>query len=112
MGPGSRFGVGPLRLAILPATVLLAVGACVVRPGLASPGAHASSRLQTLVRQPPPRFEMRPLCPVITIDAACPLPAILARPPTKPAAIVLCSQSLCGSGFHPGESILLLATRA
>jgi len=55
---------------------------------------------------------MRPLCLVITIDAACPLPAILARAPLKPAVIVLCSQSLCGSGFHPGDSVLLLATRA
>jgi hypothetical protein len=114
MGPPSPFGVGPLRLAIFPATVLLALGAYELSPSLVSPQAHASSRLQTSVLQPPARFEMRPFCPVITMDpgGACPLLPISRPLPRKPPVIVLCSESVCGSGFRPGDSIELLATRA
>jgi hypothetical protein len=71
-------------------------------------------RLHASVFELPPRFEARPTCPVVTIDpsGACPLPAIPAQPWTKRAAIFLCSESLCGRGFRPGDTILLLATRA
>ena len=114
MGARSRFGAGPLKLVIWLAIVLLAAGASASTAGLVGQDVHASVRLQPSVVQLPPEFEMRPSCPVITADpnGACPLPAIPAQYWTKRAAIFLCSESLCGSGFHPGDSILLLATRA
>src|ERR1700694_3260391 len=103
MGPRSRFGAGPLKLAIGFAIVLLSAGAS-ASSGLVGQNVHASARLQAAVIELPPEFEMRPSCPVITIDpnGACPLPAIPASYWTKRATIFLCSEALCGRGFHPG----------
>jgi hypothetical protein len=60
------------------------------------------------------QFEVRPDCLVITVDTggACPVPTIPAQGWVEPATISLCSESLCGRGFRPGDTILLLATRA
>ena len=96
------------------AVVLLAASAPPSTSGVVGHEVHASFRLHASVFQLPPQFEMRPYCPVITADpnGACPLPAIPAQSWTKRATIFLCSESLCGSGFHPGDIILLIATRA
>jgi hypothetical protein len=98
------------RLAIWAAVVLLASGAlaangsAIDQPGHSLPPSKVSLVLPAL-------FEVRLSCPVITVGA-CPMPAIPAAAPTRRATIVLCSESLCGSGFHPGETILLIAMRS
>jgi hypothetical protein len=114
MGPVSTFGAGPIKLAAALAVVLLAAGTAASRAGVVGHGVDASFRLQASVFSLPPQFEMHPYCPVMTADpnGACPLPVIPAETSTKRATIVLCSESLCGRGFHPGDTILLLATRA
>jgi hypothetical protein len=75
---------------------------------------HASARQPSSVFQLPAPFEMRPACPVITVEphGACPLPAIPAETWTMRATLVLCAESLCGSGFHAGDTIMLLAIKA
>jgi hypothetical protein len=105
-----------LRLAIWLAVVLLASGATVASQRPIDHPVQSPPRF-TVSLVPPAQFEVRPLCPVITVSSsgACPLPAIPAQPPSKPAAIFLWSQPLpwlCGTGFHPGDIIYLLATRA
>lgn len=113
MGPRSRFGAVPLKLAIWLAVVLLAGGASATITGVAQHEVHAPLGLHPSVFQLPPQFEVRPSCPVITVSTAgaCPLPAIPAQAWSKRATIFLCSESLCGGGFHPGDIILLVATR-
>lgn len=113
MGPRSRFGASPLRLAIWLAIVLLAAGASATISGVAGDSVHLAARPPNSVYQLPPQFELRPSCPFVTLDpyGACPLPAIPPRPWTRRAVISLCSEALCGSGFRPGDTILLLATR-
>jgi len=109
MGPRSTLGTVLFRLAIWLAAVLLAVGAAVVgHDVLAAPRLHASGS------ELPPQFEGQPTCLVLIIDlnGACPLPAIPAMPSTRRATLFLCSESLCGRGFRPGDSIMLLARRA
>jgi hypothetical protein len=113
MGPRSRFGTAPFKLAIWLAVLLLAAGAA-ASAGVVGDDVHAAPRLHASVFELPPRFEARPTCPVVTIDpsGACPLPAIPVQPWTRRATIFLCSESLCGRGFRRGDTILLLATRA
>src|ERR1700736_3589114 len=114
MAPRHTVRAGRLKLAILPVIVLLAAGASATTSGVIGHDVQASARLQASVLQLPPQFEMRPSCPVVTVDpnGACPLPAIPAQPWTQRGIISLCSESLCGSGFRPGDTILLLATRS
>jgi hypothetical protein len=50
-----------------------------------------------LVYQLAPQFELRTIPP---------------QPWTRRATISLCSDALCGRGFGPGDTILLLATRS
>ena len=106
-------GRGRVGLAIWPAVVLLASGASTANHRAIDQPLHSSPRFKVSLAVPA-RFRLHPTCPVITVSPAgvCPLPAIPAQPPTKPAAIVLCTESLCGSGFYPGGVIFLLATRA
>lgn len=113
MGPRSRFGAGPLRLATWSA-ILVAAGAVAASPGVVTPDIHASSEPHASVIQPSPQFRKPPSCPVIAIapGGACPFPALPTRLPTKPAVIVLCAESVCGSGFRPGDVVLLLGTRS
>lgn len=100
MGPRSSVGIAPTKLAIWLAVVLLAAGA-VASTGVVGHDVHGVG-------------EIRPSCPIVTIDptGACPLPVIPVQPRTRRATIFLCSVSLCGRGFRPGDTILLLATRA
>jgi hypothetical protein len=93
--------------------VLLAAGASATVTGVAQPEVRTPSGLHASVFQLPPEFEVRPSCPVITVTTAgaCPLPAIPVQAWSKRGTIFLCAESLCGSGFHPGDTILLLATR-
>ena len=152
MGPRSRFGASPLRLAIWLAIVLLAAGASATISGVAGDSVHLAARPHNSVYQLPPQFELRPSCPFVTLDpyGACPqcdglgvqnyfdqalvvpdeslslkngavapsqpllgsVPLTMPpRPWTRRAVISLCSEALCGSGFRPGDTILLLATR-
>jgi hypothetical protein len=108
-----RFATSRVKLATGPALLLLSVGAAVSAPGLVDHSVHASAQLHASVFELPPQFELGPSCPVITVDpvGGCPLAAIPAEPWAKRATIHLCSESLCGSGFHPGDTILLVATR-
>jgi hypothetical protein len=114
MRPRSRFGSGPLKLAIWPVIVVLAAGASASSLGVAGLDVPASTQPHGSVFQESSRFEVPPWCPVITVDpnGACPLPAIPVQPWSRRGTIFLCSESLCGSGFHPGDVILLLATRS
>jgi hypothetical protein len=114
MGPRSTFGAGPLRLAVGLAIVLLAAGASATISGVAGDGVHASARPANSVYLLPPQFELPPSCPFVALDpyGVCPLPAIYPRPWTRRAMISLCLDALCGSGFRPGDTILLLATRS
>lgn len=113
MRPRSSPGIAPPKLAIWLAVALLAAGA-VASTGVVGHDAHGVGRLNASVYSLPAPFDLRPSCLVVTIDpsAACPLPAIPVQPRTRPPTIVLCSVSLCGRGFRPGDTILLLATRA
>jgi hypothetical protein len=114
MGPRPKFGAGPLRLAIWPAIVLLACGVAPVSHRLVGEASQASAGVHASVFQLPARFEMSSACPVIMVspNGLCPLPANPAQLWTRRPAIVLCSESLCGSGFPARDTILLLATRA
>ena len=113
MGPRLRFGPGTVKRATWPAILLLGAGVAASATGLVDHKVHASAQLHPSVYQLPPQLE-RPYCSVITVDpvGACPLPVIPAQPWPRRSTIFLCSESLCGSGFHPGETILLVATRA
>jgi len=109
MGPRSTLGAVLFRVTIWLAAVLLAVGAAVVGHDVrAAPPAHASAFELS------PQFEAQPTCLVLIIDlnGACPIPAIPAMPSTRRATLFLCSESLCGRGFRPGDVIMLLARRA
>ena len=109
MGPRSTLGTVLFRVTIWLAAVLLAVGAAVVGHDVrAAPPVHASAFELS------PQFEAQPTCLVLIIDlnGACPLPAIPAMPSTRRATLFLCSESLCGRGFRPGDVIMLLARRA
>ena len=99
MGPRSSVGIGPTKLAIWLAIALLAAGA-VARTGGVGHDAHGMG-------------EIRPSCLIVTIGptGACPWPAMVPLR-TQRATIFLCSASLCGRGFRPGDTVLLLATRA
>jgi hypothetical protein len=110
----AAFGAGPLRFGIWPAIVLLAAGAARVSPAVVDHARQTAFRAHASVYVLPPLFEVRPFCPVITVsqDGACPLPAIPAHSSTARTTIFLCSESLCGRGFHPGDTIMLLANRA
>jgi hypothetical protein len=114
MRPRTKVGASPLRLAIWPAIVLLASGAAPVAARAVDDGSQTPFRTHASVFQVAPQFEVRPSCPVITVspDGVCALPANPAQLWTKRATIFLCSESLCGSGFPAGSTILLLATRA
>ena len=46
---------------------------------------------------------------MITLSGACPLPA---KPWARRAVIYLCVESLCGRGFRPADTILLVARQA
>jgi len=71
-----------------------------------------SVRMRPSVLQQPAQFELRQSCLTTSLDGFCAQSANPAHFWTKPAAIFLCSESLCGRGFRPGDTILLLATRA
>ena len=112
MGPRLT-GAATVKLATWPAMLLLGMGAAASATGLVDHNVHPSAQLHASVFQRPPQFDPRPYCPVVTVDplGTCPLLAIPAQPWAKRATIFLCSESLCGSGFQPGETILLVATR-
>ncbi len=114
MRPPSRFGASLLKLAIGPVVLLLGLGATASAMGVAGSEGRARAGLEAPTLQLPPQFEVRAYCLVITVDpgGVCPVPVIPAGAWVKPAAISICAESLCGRGFRPGDSILLLATRA
>jgi hypothetical protein len=109
-----RFGVGPLTLAVWPAILLLGVGATASVTGVVGPDVRETARAHAPAFQLAPQFEVRPDCPVIIVDpgGACPVPPIATQARVSPATISLCVESLCGRGFRPGDTVLLLATRA
>ena len=114
MGPRWTFGAGSLRLGIWAAIILLASGASPIPARAVDVGGQTPFQLHSSVFQVAPQFVLSSSCSVITVtpQGLCALPANPAQLWTKRATIYLCTEALCGSGFHPGGSILLLATRA
>ena len=114
MRPGFRFVAGPLKVALWPAMLLLGLGATANATGVVGPAIRTPARVEAPAFQRTTQFGVRPDCLVIAVDTGgvCPVPAIPAHGWMDPATISLCSTSLCGRGFRPGSTILLLATRA
>jgi hypothetical protein len=94
--------------------LLLGLGATAYATGVVGSPIRTPARVEAHAFQPTTQFEVRPDCLVITVGTGdgCPVPAIPAQRWVEPATISLCSESLCGRGFRPGDTILLLATRA
>jgi hypothetical protein len=114
MGPRGKFGAGSLRLPIWAAVVLLASGAAPIPARVVADGSQTPLTMRASVFELPPPFEVRPSCTVVTVspEGLCALPANPAQLWTRRASIYLCSESLCGRGFPPAGTILLLATRS
>jgi hypothetical protein len=94
--------------------LLLGLGAATNAARVVGSAIRTPARVEAPAFQRTTQFDVRPDCLVITVDTggACPVPAIPAQGWVEPATISLCSTSLCGRGFRPGDTILLLATRA